>query len=190
MHSGTSFAVKYPILAHAAVVQIDPEVPAPMAEKNLRRWTQKAVGQLGRDQDASLLVSVLNVSRYPLDQAKAYKLVRQVLTDRPQWSDNVAGVLLILRGYGDRRPESGLHVSHLRLVGVENPLAPEARRLRPEVFNPGLKDEDLYQEGLVVISVDPPTEPYKIENGLIWVRDTLFGALPNHVGEPSVVVPP
>jgi hypothetical protein len=180
-------SVEHPDEVHVAVVEIESEVLAAMASKNLERWIRKAVRQLAGYDDA-LLVPVVNPSRYPLNQAEAYKRVKEIFRRHPRWKDKVAGVLLVLRGYGDPDRLTGLHTQSLRLVGVENPLTPKSRRLRPETFNADVEEETLFHENVVVISVDPPYVPLRLENRLVWVGTTLFGALPKPLGEPFAVV--
>lgn len=188
-HSGISRSVDHPSPVHVAVVEIDKEVLATIAKKNLERWIREAVRQLVRYEDA-LLVPVLNLSRYPLDQAEAYAQVKQMFLRHPRWQDKVSGVVLVLRGYQEPDLVTGFHTSDLRLVGVENPLAPKERRLKPETFNPNVYHETVFREELVVISVDPPFVPWRIEHRLVWVENTPFGALPKPLGEPFAVVPP
>ena len=189
VYSGTSYSVDYPSRVHVAIVQIDHEVLAPVAKRNIEGWIRESVSQLVGYNDA-LLVPVLNVSRYSLDQARAYKYVKEIFVRHPRWKEKVSGVLLALPGYGDADPVTGLHARTLRLVGVENPLAPDGRRLNPGLFNPHIEDEEVFEENMVVISVEPPVEPWRIENGLIWVGGTLFGPSPRQLGEPIVVVSP
>lgn len=190
VYSGSSHSVNYPRIVHAAVVEIDGAVLARFAMKNIERWIRKAVRQLIRYDDDAILVPVLNVSRYPLDQARAYKYIKGIFARHPRWSGRVGGVLLLLRGYGESHPITGLHSTKIRLVGVENPLTPTERRLNPELFNPHLQDEEMYQENAVVISVDPAYEPWRIENRLLWVGGTIFGVLPRQLAEPFMSVPP
>jgi len=190
VYSGSTQSVNYPRTVHAAVVEIDGAVLARFATKNIERWIRKAVRQLIRYDDDAVLVPVLNASRYPLDQARAYKYIKGIFTRHPRWGGRVGGVLLLLRGYGEPDPITGLHATKIRFVGVENPLTPAERRLNPVLFNPVLQDEELYQENAVVISVDPPYEPWRIENRLLWVGGTIFGALPRQLGEPFMSAPP
>lgn len=186
-HSGTSYSVNHPAEVHVAVVQVENQVLASMASKNMDRWIRQAVGQLAGYGDA-LLVPVLNLSRYPLNQADAYKQVKSIFLRHPRWKTRVAGALLVLQGHGDTDAVSGLHRSSLRLIGVENQLAPEGRRLKPEMFNPVVQDEEVYLENVVVTSVDPPSVLWRIENRLVWVGDTLFGPLPKPLGEPFIAI--
>jgi len=186
-HSGTSYSVNHPAEVHVAVVEVEHEVTASIAAKSMDRLIRHAVSQLVGYSDA-LLVPVLNLSRYPLNQAEAYKQARGIFVQHPRWKDKVAGILLVLQGHGDKDAISGLHASTLRLVGVENPLAPEERRLKPEMFNPIVQEEEVYLENLVVTSVDPPFVRWRIENGLVWVGATLFGPLPKPLGEPYLAI--
>src|SRR5439155_13910932 len=119
------------------------------------------VGQLVGYSDA-LLAPVLNLTRYPLNQTAAYKQVKSIFRRHPRWRHKVAGVILLLQGHGSEDELTGLYARKLRFVGVENPLAPKDRRLRPDLFNPGIQDEETFLESMVVISVEPPLEPWRI----------------------------
>lgn len=117
VYSGSFHSVSYPRIVHAAVVEIDGALLARFAVKNIERWIRKAVRQLIRYDDDAILVPVLNVSRYQLDQARAYKHIKDIFARHPRWSGRVGGVLLLLRGYGEPHPTTGLHSTKSVLWG-------------------------------------------------------------------------
>ena len=184
--SGWSYSVDHPRRVHVAVVEIDNEVLMAATSRNLERWIRKSVTQMSGYTDA-LLVQVLNLSRYPVDQTAAYRFVKERLRHHPRWRDAVPGVLLVLGGYGPRDETTGLHSRRPRLVSVENPLAPPERRLNPKIFTKHFEEEEVFEERMVAISVEP-LEPWRIMDGHLWVGETLFGLLPRPLGEPFMTV--
>lgn len=183
--SGETRHVASPGVVNVYVVDIEAEVVEVAVKGAVEKRVMDAVGQL-RELTSGILVPVVDLTRYPHDQASLYRHTRDLFRTNTNW--NLAGgVLLLTNDYVPEFGTSAFHSMRRRLIAIENPNTPSARRIRPETFNPPLGDETVYAEGLRIISVWPRV-PYRIDHdGQLFIGVKKFAHLPGNTGVPFAV---
>jgi hypothetical protein len=183
--SGESIAIAKSQVTRLWLVETDPSILENTLKAKLERRIGDAFSQL-RDNREGILVAVLNMRRYPHNQALAFKHVKALLQSHGEWSD-LGGALMLTNDYNHEPNEAGFHNLRTRFIGVENPLCTETRRLEPSRFNPGLQDENIHEEWEAIIRVKPEGTPLSITDKAIYVGDTKFGDIPRNYGNPIAV---
>ncbi len=183
--SGETRNVVQPGVVHVYIVDIEAEVVEVAVRAAVERRVAEAMRQL-RGLTSGILVPVVDLTRYPHDQASVYRHTRELFRMNPGWT-LAGGVLLLTNDYATESDQSVFHAMHRRLIAIENPNAPNERRIRPETFNPQFGDETVFQEGLRVISVWPRV-PYIIDtDGQLFIGVKKFADLPRDTGTPYAV---
>lgn len=142
-----------------------------------------------RDYSDAILVPVINLARYPHDQAHLYRHTRDLFSRNTNWR-MLGGILFITADHPWEEPVTGFYSHELRFIGLENPNAPASKRLDPYAFNPRLDNEEVYQESTVILSTVPQGTPLRILRRQLWLDGSYFGELPHFVGQPLAVQMP
>src|SRR3990172_2276191 len=132
------------------VLEISSELTNAIAETKLRDSLCEAFRQL-KGYDDAILAAVINLARYPHDQAHLYKHAKSLFERNRAWK-GLGGVLFVTASHPVEEAASGFYLQNLRFVGVENPNATAARRLDPYAFNPRMDNEALYEESTAILS--------------------------------------
>jgi len=167
------------------LVEVDPGVIEESMKLKLERCIGKAYLQL-RGHDKGVLVPVLNMRRYPHDQAFAFKHVKRILKENPRWK-KLGGVLMVTNDFSKEAGPFGFHSPRIRFIGIENPNAPAVRRLVPQSFNPIHDDEVVHEERRAIIHIEPLETPFSISEGKILIDSTVFGEVPRNYSYPTAI---
>ena len=184
-YSGTSQAVGSTENVQMTVLEIASQLTNAIAENKLRDSLCKVFRQL-KGYDDAILVAVINLARYPHDQAHLFKHAKWLFERNRAWR-GLGGVLFVTASHHIEEATSGLYLQNVRFVGVANPNAMPSRRLDPYAFNPRMDAELLYEESTAILSTHPEGVPLRFRRREIWIRDSYFGTLPPFIGQPLAV---
>ncbi len=166
------------IPVHVNIIEFDDSVTKENDLKKIEGSIKGASSQLVKYNDG-IIVPVINLTRFPHDQASIYTHIRDSLKD-PTHPKKIGGVLLITNTY--KQESSNEKQKNRRIIPISNPNAEDGKRLNEADFNNNLPDEDIYFEPpvFIIYGVWENTKPYdvKIENNCIMINGVKYCELP------------
>jgi len=171
---------------HMYVIEVDPAIYETSLRLKLEKCINKAYSQLRDHKNNEIIVPVLNMKRYPHNQAVAYKALKELFKAKPGWTE-IGGVLMITNDYCRHADSSGFHHIRTRLIGIENQNANKERKLELYRFNPNLDDEDIHEENRIIFHPIPCGTPFEIRGNDVFVDGIRFGSTPWNLSYPTDV---
>lgn len=163
--------------AHVILIQISADVLLKESLQKLKGSYDEARKQLEEAPVQGVLVPVLNLTRFPHDQAATIKFFRELFNTRQ--APTPGGIVLATSDFpGPVRGQIGTTYRR-RLIPIPNPHSPEAQRLVERDFNADAGEEWLFQEHSSLLyferlDKEPPNRLLEFRDGSIYVDGVRF----------------